>query len=543
MAELVLVLGGTRSGKSAVAESLVAAAPAVIYVATGATTDAEMAERIAAHRARRPPGWTTVETADPAVAVQDAPPGSAVLVDALGSWLARRMTALGLWTQRQVAPWGPDGGRGRATILAEVEKLCRAATAHDGGPVVVVAEESGLGVLPTGAGTRRWLDLAGEATRRLAAVADRALLVVAGRALDLPAVTVPPLRSARSHGDTMVPEGALDFAVNVHTEAPPAHIRQVLDAALDRAGRYPDDGAARAAVAARHGRPADEVLVTAGACDALHLLARVVRARVAVQVHPSFTEPEAALLAAGVPVRRTFRRADQGWRLDPDAVPADADLVVLGNPNNPTGTLDDPGRVAALCRPGRVTIVDEAFMDFVEDEPALSLAGRRDLPGLVIVRSVTKLWGLAGVRAGYLLGLPGLVARCAAARPPWATSSLALAAVQACARDDAYRRRVVTEVAAARAGLAAALAALPGVAVHQSAANFLLVRVPDGPRIHAALLDRGIAVRPSTFPGLDPDHLRVAVRDPKANALLVHALAAVLAQCSVPHEPDGVDLT
>lgn len=517
MAEIVLVLGGTRSGKSAVAESLVAAAPAVVYIATGSGTDAEMAER---------------------------------------------MAALRLWTEADVAPWGPDGERARAAILTEVDALCRVAAAHDGGPVVVVAEESGLGVLPLGALARRWLDLAGAATQRLAIAADRALLVVAGRALDLPAGTsagfVPltgqnlhspavtghaPSR-AWPHGDTMVPEGALDFAVNVQGPAPPPHIREALDAALDQAGRYPDDRAARAAVAARHGRSASEALITAGACDALHLLARVVRARAAVHVHPSFTEPESALLAAGVPVRRAFRRAEDGWHLDPRAVDARADLVVLGNPNNPTGTLDDPDRVAALCKPGRVTIVDEAFMDFVEDEPAQSLASRRDLPGLVVVRSVTKLWGLAGVRAGYLLSSPGLIARCAAARPPWATSSVALAAVEACARDDAYRRGVAAQVAAARAQLTSDLAALPGVTVHGSAANFLLVGVPDGPGIHAALLDRGIAVRPSTFPGLDPGYLRVAVRAPAANQRLVDALADALQALrhSAPEVGTGVDL-
>jgi histidinol-phosphate aminotransferase len=546
MADIILVLGGTRSGKSAVAESFVTAAPAVVYVATGADTDAEMAERIAAHRARRPPQWTTVETADLVGAVRNAPPGSAVLVDALGSWLADRMTAHGLWTAADIAPWGADGEHARSAILAEVDALCRAATAHDGGPVVIVAEESGLGVLPMGASTRRWLDLAGAATQRLAAAADRALLVVAGHTLTLNRTVsvkggrveevgavglgeVDAVRYRPVHGDQMVPEGALDFAVNVHTPVPPAHIREALEAALHQAGRYPNDSAARAAVATQHGRSADEVLVTAGAADALHLLARVVRARAAVCVHPSFTELEAALLAAGVPVRRTFRRAEDAWRVDPDAVDADADLVVLGNPNNPTGTLDDSDRVAALCRPGRVTIVDEAFMDFVEDEAAHSLVSRQDLPGLVVVRSITKLWGLAGVRAGYLLSSPGLVARCAAARPPWATNTLALVAVEACARDDAYRRSVAAQVAAARARLCSDLTTLPGVTVFQSAANFLLIRVPDGPRIHAALLDRGIAVRPSAFPGLDPNYLRVAVRDSATNALLVNALAAVLA--------------
>jgi len=550
MAELVLVLGGTRSGKSAVAESLVAGAASascVVYVATGSAGDPEMAARIAAHRARRPTTWRTVETQDPAAAVRGAPPGSAVLVDALGLWLAARLDA------------------DRGLLLAEVDALAAAALAHDGGPVVVVAEEAGLGVVPTGAATRRWLDLLGEAKQRLAALAGRTLLVVAGLAVHVspPAQAAEPAGPAAGpglavhagayehgvhgdrlvpggapglavdagacaagvHGDRLVPEGALDFAVNVHSPMP-AHVREALDRALDRAASYPDAAAGRAAAATRHRRPAGEALVTAGATDAFHLLARVVRARLACVVHPGFSEPEAALRAAGVPVAHAVRRATDGWRLDPSAVDERADVVVVGNPNNPTGTLDDPERVAGLCRPGRVTVVDEAFMDFVEDE--WSLAGRRDLPGLVVVRSVTKLWGLAGVRAGYLLGPPGLVARCAAARPPWATSSLALAAVEVCAADERHRRQVAREVAAAREALAAGLRTLPGVTVHAGAANFLLLGVPDGPAVRARLLDRGIAVRPPTFPGLDPDHLRVAVRDQERNALLLKTLEEVL---------------
>jgi histidinol-phosphate aminotransferase len=514
MAELVLVLGGTRSGKSAVAESLVAPAAAVVYVATGVAGDgdAEMAARVAAHRARRPPGWRTVETGDPAAAVQAAPPGSAVLVDALGSWLAARCD--------------DDPGQ----LLAEVDALAAAAADHPGGPVVVVAEEAGLGVVPTGAVTRRWLDLLGEAKQRLAARAARTLLVVAGRPVELPAPLPGPDQVGEApgpHGDRLVPEGALDFAVNVRPT--PAHVRRVLDQALDRAAGYPDDRAARAAAAARHQRPPGEALVTAGATDAFHLLGRVVSARLACVVHPGFSEPEAAMRAAGVPVARAFRAAGDGWRLDPATVDDRAEVVVVGNPNNPTGTLDDPELVATLCRPGRVTLVDEAFMDFVEDERAWSLAGRRDLPGLVVVRSVTKLWGLAGVRAGYLLGPAGLVARCQAARPPWATSTLALAVVQACAADEDHRRRTAREVAAARQALAADLRALPGVTVHPGAANFLLLGVAGAEAVRAGLLRRGVAVRPPTFPGLGPDHLRVAVRDPEDNALLVKALAEVLA--------------
>lgn len=556
MAERVLVLGGARSGKSAVAEGLVAGAPAVVYVATGGADDAELAERVAAHRARRPAAWTTVETRDLAAAIAAAAPGSAVLVDALGPWLAGRMTAQGLWARDglDVAPLGAAGRRAAAAVVAEARAAWDAAAAHDGGPVVLVADESGWGLTPPDPSSRRWLDLAGDVVADLAADADRVLLVVAGRALPLPPPQGPPLpepgaphtdlADLAAHGDRMVPPGALDFAVNVHGAGPPPHLRRVVAAALDDLGRYPDDTAARAAAARRHRRDPGEVLVTAGAAEAFRLLASVLRPRRAAVVHPQFTEPEAALRAVGAPVTRVPRDAGDGWALDPAAVPADADLVVLGNPNNPTGTLDPPDRIAGLCRPGRTVILDEAFMDFVpDDQDAASLAHRDDLPGLVVVRSVTKLWGLPGLRAGYLLAPAGLRARLAAACQPWPVSGPALAAVAACCDDDAYRRRVAADVALARAVLARDLAALPGVEVHAAAANFLLLRVPDGPGTVSALADRGVAVRPSTFPGLSRDHVRVAVRDGADNARLVAALGEVLAARRPPSAADGSSRT
>ena len=120
-------------------------------------------------------------------------------------------------------------------------------------------------------------------------------------------------------------------------------------------------------------------------------------------MHPSFTEPEAALRAAGHPVERL--QLAPPYQLDPGLVPDDADLVVVGNPTNPTGVVHE--RLAELCRPGRTTVVDEAFMDAIPGEPH-SLASQR-LPGLVVVRSLTKTWALAGLRVGYLLAEPEVV--------------------------------------------------------------------------------------------------------------------------------------
>jgi len=158
---ITLVLGGTRSGKSEVAESLAArTVDRVTYVATGSPSDADMAARIAAHRARRPSGWTTVEATTDLADVLTTVQGRAV-VDSLGSWVASH------------ADLAPDGA-----------SLCRVLTRRDG-DTIVVSEEVGLGVhAPTEAG-RRFADALGELNRAVADIADEVLLVVAGRVLPL----------------------------------------------------------------------------------------------------------------------------------------------------------------------------------------------------------------------------------------------------------------------------------------------------------------------------------------------------------------------
>jgi histidinol-phosphate aminotransferase len=324
------------------------------------------------------------------------------------------------------------------------------------------------------------------------------------------------------HGDRELAPGLVDLAVNVRRESPPDWLAGPVLAAMADLARYPDPAAARAAVAARHGRPPGEILLTAGAAEAFVLLARALAgARRPVVVHPQFTEPELALRNAGQRVERAVLREADGFRLDPALVPADADLVVLGNPTNPTSVLHPAGVVASLARPGRVLAVDEAFADGtyvpgVDGEPE-SLAGRRDLPGLVVIRSLTKTWGLAGLRIGYLLGPADLIDRLAAAQPLWAVSTPALAAAVACAspRAVAAEREIAVRLAADRAYLVERLRALPGVTVPGDPASaFVAVRVAGADRLRLRLRDRGYAVRRGdTFPGLGPDWLRVAVRD------------------------------
>lgn len=338
------------------------------------------------------------------------------------------------------------------------------------------------------------------------------------------------------HGDAEVGPGLLDFAVNVRAERPPDWLARRIAGTLDTLGRYPEASAATAAIAARHGRPVDQVLPTAGGAEAFTLIARALGPVHPVVVHPQFTEPEAALRAAGHVVERVVLTAADGFVLTPEVIPDAADLVMIGNPTNPTGVLHPAAALRSLLRPGRVLVIDEAFLDAVPGE-AESFAGQQ-LPGLVVVRSLTKTWALAGLRAGYAVGDGELIGRLAAQQPPWSVSAPALAAIEACCAPEAIARAAaeLPTIAARRDRLVRGLAALGLPVVGVPATPFVLVdtapALPAGAPpglVRDDLRRRGIAVRRGdTFPGLGPAWIRIAVRDPASTDRLLAALQELI---------------
>ncbi len=502
---LTLVIGGTRSGKSAHAERLALAAGASVrYIATADASDESMRERIDAHVERRPASWETVVAGDDLAGTLAAEGVS--LVDGLGTWIAG------------VLHRGGD-------VRAETERLV---TAVPGAEIIVVAEEAGQGMLPLDPLSRTWLDLLGESVQRLSAVADQVDLVVAGRVITLGSRR-PSTLELRWHGDRAVRPGDVDHAVNVLAGGPPAWLRAELTQALDSSAiHYPDEREATVATARLHAREPDEIVPTNGAAEALWLLGAALRPRLAVCIHPGFTEAEAALRAHGVTVARVQRDPEAGFALDPAAVPEAADLVIVGNPASPSGTLDRASAVLALRRPRRTVVVDEAFMGMLPGEPC-SLATER-LDDVVVIRSLTKLLSIPGLRAGYAIASAAIAGRLRDVRPPWSANALALAALVAAASHPDELAALAVRADAERSDLEQRLQAITGVRTWPSSTNFCLVEVPDGPGVVAALRAQRIAVRAAgSFPGLGPGHLRITARDPGCNERLAAAIAAALA--------------
>jgi adenosyl cobinamide kinase/adenosyl cobinamide phosphate guanylyltransferase len=177
---LTLVLGPRRSGKSRIAEALARDSGAdVVVIAPLTVTDDEMAARVAAHRAARPAAWATVEDRDVVGAVRAAAPEATILMDSLGTWVSEVLWRAGALEE------GAEGAAVAAELRRRATALAHAARDRPG-TTIVVAEEAGWGPVPPSGATRLWLDVLGDATQVLGAAAEQALLVVAGRVVELP---------------------------------------------------------------------------------------------------------------------------------------------------------------------------------------------------------------------------------------------------------------------------------------------------------------------------------------------------------------------
>jgi L-threonine-O-3-phosphate decarboxylase len=326
------------------------------------------------------------------------------------------------------------------------------------------------------------------------------------------------------HGGSDDP-GLLDFSANTNPERP-SGVPAVYDAALAAARRYPADDYAdyRAAAADYLAATGDadvsprQVVPLAGGMAALRLALSTAATRgdsVLVPA-PSFGEYAREVRLQGATPEFVAHDAVV------DADPAGHAAAVVCTPNNPTGDAvapDDLRAFAARCREaGTTLVVDEAFLEFA-DRP--SLAGE---PGTVVARSLTKVFGLPGLRMGFAVAAGRELDRLASARPAWSLSTPAADVGAHCMRDVGFVRETRERVRAERGRMREALAT--AFDVHPSEAPFLLLDVgdrdPDCLRREAR--EAGVVVRDATtFRGLD-SHLRVAVRRPAENDRLLRAL-------------------
>lgn len=296
---------------------------------------------------------------------------------------------------------------------------------------------------------------------------------------------------------------------------------------------YPDETEARAAVARRFRIEGDlDLVLTSGVDEGIRLVCDcfVRRGETAVVLEPGYAMYRFYATLAGARVSEVTCGEDLAF---PEAalraaIAAGPRLLIVGNPNNPTGTLPPDGLLEDLAeaRPDLIVLADEAYVEF-GGRSVLPSIGR--LPNLIVARTFSKAYGLAGLRAGVLLGRRETLDWIARMRSPYAVNSVALAVLPAALDDEDYVRRTVDEVRAAAAILREGLAAL-GVPSYPSAANFLIARFGErAPAVRAALRDQGILVRDRSDHPLLRGTLRIGVGMRGDSEACLEALRVALA--------------
>ena len=339
-----------------------------------------------------------------------------------------------------------------------------------------------------------------------------------------------------------VPVGRiLDFSANINPLGPSPKALQTLRRDLDVVRFYPDaeNRELRDLVAKQQAINGSSILFGNGATALLHLIPRALKPRTAVILDPSFSEYSSALERVGCKIRRLFLRPETGFRLDRDALLKVLDrnrpnLVVLGNPNNPTGTTI-PRRILSelidACSAHQIClVVDESFIDFTPHSSRVSEAAER--PYLVVVRSLTKFWALAGLRIGYLVAHKALVEQLSAGCEPWSVNTLASVAAAESLRDLAYRTRTLKLIRQERTFLMNQLAGFPWLRPFPSETNFLLVQIVTAritsTQLRERLEHRNILIRDgASFPGLGPRYFRIAIQNHSDNQRLIDELRIV----------------
>ena len=330
----------------------------------------------------------------------------------------------------------------------------------------------------------------------------------------------------------------IDFSANINPLGTPEAVKEAVRDSLPLLSQYPDPycRALVGAIAGFEGVPAERVLCGNGAAELIFSLCAALGPKRALLPVPSFSEYRTALEAAGCETEFYFMEQSEDFALTERFLPVlegfGGDMLLLCNPNNPTGQVIDPAlleEIRDICvRKGIFLFIDECFLDLTQGGEGLSLARRlRDGERTLLLKAFTKSYGMAGLRLGYCLcASPALLTEMGRATQAWNVSLPAQAAGVAALGQREFLDRARAIIHTQRPLLATGLEAL-GLTVIPSRANFLLFFSPRP--LGEALLERGLQIRDcANYPGLGPGWYRTAVRLPEQNKRLLDAIKEIL---------------
>ncbi|MEA5571016.1 threonine-phosphate decarboxylase CobD [Calothrix sp. UHCC 0171] len=355
----------------------------------------------------------------------------------------------------------------------------------------------------------------------------------------------------QAHGGNLVwaaalagcsPSAILDFSASISPLGPPGSVLAAIESQLSNIQHYPDPNYSdlRNTLSHFHQLPSEWIMPGNGSAELLTLAGRDLAGLstnlgATVLITPAFGDYYRALAAYDAKVLEFSLFSAESLsvlKFQLSAISAQTSGLLLNNPHNPTGRLFRREEILPLLDKFALVVVDEAFMDFLPPDEEQSLLGVvQDYPNLVILRSLTKFYSLAGLRLGYAVASPQRLQRWQSWRDPWSVNCFATAAGVAAIQDQEFQQQTWCWLPLARQQLFDGLAKIPGLTPWKSAANFLLVESEHACEyLQEQLLKKyKILIRDChSFPELGDRFFRVAVRTTSENQLLLTALQGVV---------------
>ena len=334
------------------------------------------------------------------------------------------------------------------------------------------------------------------------------------------------------------PEGIIDFSASINPLGISERARKAVVESLDSVLHYPEQFAESltAEAAKFYSVPPDCLIAGNGSTELIYLLPRAFRPKKALIINPTFSEYKNALKIAGCSIDYFLMLEEDGFRLRVAplmrVLKGGYDILYICNPGNPTGALIPKSDILEIVDKASshdtLCIVDEAFMDFAEEESVRKEAVER--PNLIVLRSMTKFFGIPGMRVGFAIGNKEKIGEMMVYKEPWSVNALATIAAIESIGDTEYIKESRRYVAEEREHLHSSLKEIHWLKPFPSAANYILLKIKrdgvDADCLAAALAKEGILIRScSSFEGLGNRFFRVAVRNREENERLVELLA------------------
>ncbi|MCM3092878.1 MULTISPECIES: threonine-phosphate decarboxylase CobD [unclassified Cytobacillus] len=334
--------------------------------------------------------------------------------------------------------------------------------------------------------------------------------------------------------DKQMPEERIDFSANINPLGPPRELKDRWGSLFQYISDYPDPRSSllKSKLAAEEGIEETQILVGNGGAELITLIGRMIAGKNALIIQPAFSEYEEACRVNHCTV--SYHQLEPGdWNLDMETLSEKlnaADAAFFCNPNNPTGVYYPSAMVKKLMeecqRHGCLLIMDEAFYDFASEYQSIVPYIGKD-SNVVVLRSMTKMFSIPGLRLGYMMAGERLIEKAAALKPHWSVNALALKAGEWCLDSKEHVRLTKDLIRQERARLVRFYQQLD-FNVSPSSVNFYLLRDPrldEQLPLFRFLLEKGIIPRHTmNFPGLEGRWLRFAIKGPKDNDVLMEAM-------------------